>query len=95
MKKFFNFITIAMTVVIICLCFFTSFTCSAASTGLYFNKHELNIGDTFTVTVTVTGDAVVNVTGGTYEVTDAADPGYCAVWAHNGGTVNIYGGTFI
>ncbi|MBQ8408585.1 MAG: hypothetical protein IJY39_06940 [Clostridia bacterium] len=44
--------------------------------------------------ITASGSAVVNVTGGTYEVTDAADPGYCAVWA-NAGTVNVYGGTFI
>ena len=60
----------------------------------YSGTHELNaaLAPLGTDVVTADGeDTVVNITGGFYD----ALSGDCAVWAKNGATVNISGGTFV
>ncbi len=65
---------------------------------MYYNTpgtYTLNaslMATTATDVITVEGAGVIlNITGGYYDV-GSQD---CAVWARNGGVVNIYGGTFI
>ncbi len=62
MKKIIKTITVTLIILTLCLSMFAHLICSAASTQLIFNKHSVNIGETFTINVTISGGEAMYAT---------------------------------
>lgn len=57
MKRILKSLVVALTIFSIVATLFSGITCFAASTGMRFSGHTINVGDTFTVTLTITADS--------------------------------------